>query len=342
MKNSIGVAADFRSNAIDGLCGLHPPHKVTVIGTEVLLRSGIVAAIETPDVHLLDSTPESHSAAGSSHENSNDFTRHRIIVSATGGAKTFYKASLDRESGLIEPERLTDLWQNISKLEEFEVETVSLEGALRRTGSDSSWLIFEQFGAAQILETIENLPNSIDVIITRAIIDSDAEGVTQDLAQSNVERVLQNQGFVLFSNAPTRRPKTIYAVFVRNWKKTYESEVRPLREDLQNLQQRLTEIEQEERPTNEALKSELDALKQDLSDAQSRYTVAKNNLSTLEEKYRVQAQAQLTNEQRLQEIQSHLKIALEQLESDGCGSDAETKKSDTKAAAQKKPAQKNA
>ncbi|MCH9751837.1 MAG: hypothetical protein K0U61_06425 [Alphaproteobacteria bacterium] len=316
MQNSDSIELGRAKAGIYALSVLYPPDKVTIIGNETSIRSGFIVNVKSADVRLIDSKPFSQSSARPLSDDAPGFTRHNLLVSATGGVRPYYKASLDRESGLIEPESLSALWQNISTTEEFEVETVSLEAALLRTAGDTGWLVFEHFGAFELLENIDPIPGDIDVIVARAVGSSTKHDIGKQFTEASLESELKRKGFFSYSQIPTRHPLIRYFVFVRDWKNSYKSEIGSLKQNLQKLKQTLSDSERSQQESIANLKRELGAAEKDRSLAVEQRSLAENNLSNLEEEYKKLAKTQLRHEQQLQDVEHHLSIAINQLEAE--------------------------
>jgi len=310
---------DLRRSAaeMDALSVLFPPLHVAVIGNDALVRTGFISHISPSDLRLIDSEPADQSSLPNTHEESSNFSRHRLIISDSGGTRTYYKASLARESGLIEPEMLSLLWQNISTVEKFEVDTVSLEAALLRTGSKTDWLVFEHFGAAKILEKTDPLPSDLDVIVARTIERANSADIAKTFNDVSLQRAMKKKGYLLYSKAPARHPQTSYSVFVRDWRALYKSEIPQLTKHSEELKQSLSECEQKSEESIESLKNELVTAEKNCALAQERQVIAESNLSDLEVKYKKMAEEKLRHEKQLQEVQHHLSAAIHQLEDEG-------------------------
>lgn len=365
MKASGSTSVASNLPGIDGLFALYPPLTVTVIGPESLFRSGFTRHISSHKVNHIDTDPTDENETVMAASDSHAFQKNKIIVSANGGVKKFYRASLERESGLIEPEKLSGLWQNIATVETFDVETISLEAALFRTGHQSGWLVFEQLGAANILAASENVLDSVDVIVTRTAILQTSTPKDDSLTASAVERVLAPRGFIAISKYPAKSPRSAYSVFVRDWKTASRQQLSSLQETTASLEKQLIESKAECQAASEALsaaqesvadhtealktdltraRDELESIKGDLSEAQAhsakaekREKIAKNNLSELEKKYRTLAKKQLSDEQKMMELQEHLSIVLNEITAE-----KNSQQSDSGTGRRKSPARKRA
>jgi hypothetical protein len=121
------------------------------------------------------------------------------VVGPQTGSQTWYKASISRESGLLAPEKLNDLWPNLSTRKQEEVTAKSLADCLEQTPfskvTGCVWTILDCLPALPLLQGAENILAHCQVIAARVLLPPQDESDRQDASLNHLEAWLEPRGF---------------------------------------------------------------------------------------------------------------------------------------------------
>lgn len=164
-------------------------------------------------------------------------------VAAHAGPVEFFSASLETESGLIDPEALRGFWPNLRRLATRSEETRTLaelladeprdagpdsaQSAVRREDQDGSmrparesrWLVIDCLPAAALLAAASARLADLDLVLVRALLgvpEGNHASVPNGASLDAVREVLAGASMRLIALQPGRHPGIGHALFVRD------------------------------------------------------------------------------------------------------------------------------
>ena len=145
------------------------------------------------------------------------------VVSEHANQVTFNTASLKRESGLVHPSHLTELWQNLQATMSETVEATTIEkivddAATKKLVNQPNWLFVDCFPAARLLRGANKHLKQFDVVVGRSLAGELPRRDLEDSSSSSLNDVLKANGYRECLTVPGTHPKLAYSVFVRDWK----------------------------------------------------------------------------------------------------------------------------
>ncbi len=148
---------------------------------------------------------------------------HNALISDQVGDKTFFLASNPNENGVIPPENLSNLWRNLKTKEKLQLDSTTLESVINSQNTlavSVNWGVIDCLPALQIIQGTGKLIESLDVIITRAILKEDR--CTEIGATKNeLDVFLGAQGFHCIALEEERQPAIASLLYIRDWKNKY-------------------------------------------------------------------------------------------------------------------------
>lgn len=211
------------------------------------------------------------------------------IIDAESEQAYFYQTSLSSESGLISPDNLKQIWQNLTTVKKTPVKTESLTDFLNRnelaeTASTINWLSIDCLSSANILHGSQENIRQCDIIIARTVITQDFLENTINMTVSTIEKTLIPQGFQLVSVYPESNSTIGQAIFIKNYK-SISGEMLSQRESLESelAEVKADKDKQDQETTN--LNNQIDTLtKEKLSIASELKRMETERSTILEEK----------------------------------------------------------
>jgi hypothetical protein len=146
---------------------------------------------------------------------------HNCVVVPYEGCFTFHHASNPAESGLIDPAHLHALWPFLHTLQSFnDPNLVTLSRLLSESGSTYNWLVIDCLPAGELLFSIEDKLQQLDILVIRVVLDKPDSFITA-IQQGKgyhaaLEPWLETQGFRCLVVKPERHPLIAHAVYVRD------------------------------------------------------------------------------------------------------------------------------
>ncbi len=145
------------------------------------------------------------------------------ILAERSGTHTFYHASNGDESGLVPPDRLAALWQNLHEVERRTVQATTIAALLADMGEEAAhitWGVIDCFPALPILRGAGRWIAQWDVVLARAVIDdkiamSMGEG---GLGKGALDAFMTARGFRKGLSVPGKHPAVGQVIYVRDWK----------------------------------------------------------------------------------------------------------------------------
>lgn len=163
-----------------------------------------------------------------------NWTPRRDVVAASTEATIFHRASNPTESGLLETERLRELWSNIATVDKFPVEApITLDALLSDAGGGINWLILDCLPAVPLLRGGSQLVRGLDVAVVRV---TQGSASIPEAEREAVDEVLQLAGLRRIQVEMGRHPKVGHALYVRD--------VRRLNNDLAQTQAQIRDCQQ--------------------------------------------------------------------------------------------------
>lgn len=154
------------------------------------------------------------------------------LIGEKDGTEIYYETNNANEDGLIAPEKLQPLWQNLKTREQKKRQVLSLKSCLEKHGENINpdnfnLLNITCFPALAILKGAEELVEKMDVIIARALIDEKGEtNVSTEMEETKERQILVNQmdvylrekGLVKLTLESERHPAIAHHLYVRDYK----------------------------------------------------------------------------------------------------------------------------
>lgn len=141
------------------------------------------------------------------------------VVAPEVGEVEFFTASLSSENGLLTPESLTSIWNNLHTVQAQQRKAISLVQLLP-VETLHQWLILDCLPAASLLSA-EVVTSRLDVVVARVLLTESAD-------QSHIGSHLTDlasalPGFTQLALQPSRHPNLAYALFVRDYKTAWQA-----------------------------------------------------------------------------------------------------------------------
>lgn len=143
------------------------------------------------------------------------------LVGAQQGTASFFVASSQQESGLLEPRALLRLWPNLQTEEVRELGAIPLDSLLGDPSEEVAqcvggghWLVIDCLPAGELLRASSKL-DLVDVVIARVLL-GERHAVPDGTGLEEVSELLQQNGMVQIAVEATRHPDIGYALFVRD------------------------------------------------------------------------------------------------------------------------------
>ncbi|MDI3299782.1 MAG: hypothetical protein QJR04_00395 [Burkholderia multivorans] len=143
------------------------------------------------------------------------------VLSGTHDQVTFYEASNPAESGIVEPERLQELWPNLTIDRAVTRDAITLDSLHEDTGLDANWLLLDCLPAAELLRGGEKLLSTLDLALVRVTTERHV-AVTPPNNYDAVDTLMQRAGLTLVHLEPERHPALAHALYTRSAQKLAE------------------------------------------------------------------------------------------------------------------------
>ncbi len=161
------------------------------------------------------------------------------VISTEGPEVQYHLASNPDEDSLVPMHKLSALWENIRTVKTQTVSAVSLDRLLSTEWSKDheqpatgAWCLIDCLPADVVLFSAEDSLTQMSVVVARVILtDSSEENSAGRL--SAVLPYLKDKGFRCLSVLETTHPSIGYAVFMRDFKTTYEQRIDAMQAQLQ-------------------------------------------------------------------------------------------------------------
>lgn len=155
----------------------------------------------------------------------------KVLVSDVATETTFHVASNPNESGLIDPETLKSVWQNLSSLSSRQEEAITLARVieLENDASAYNWLIIDCLPANRILNGLGKYIEQFDVIELRLLAcQNGLPDHACDKAESDA--FLEPLGYCAVFTEAGSNPAVLHALYVRDSQRQLEIQTDRLRQ----------------------------------------------------------------------------------------------------------------
>lgn len=215
------------TNFLEALTRLHPAETLLHIGEGRRNVSKFVKSISPKYILTTIGNCINKEKSGLSFQWPETYQPIKAVIGSETGEANFYVASLPNESGLINPERLTQIWQNIATNEILPVMTESLFDFFNREdvskkASSVNWLSVDCLSSGNIIMSSLNIMEQFDVIIVRTVIAQNLADQTYDFSKTAIEDALHSKAFQFAGIYPEMNAAIGQAVLVRNYKKMFQ------------------------------------------------------------------------------------------------------------------------
>lgn len=280
----------------------HPPKAILVLGLVPAATFRQIMAIGAADVVVVH--PDEAAVAALAEPDwlqSAHLTIDPTVIASVAGKSKFYKMSLLRESGFIDPAELRFLWKNIEADEIADYPSVSLADYLSNSDKSFDWIISERLDFGSLLEQASDHLELFDLIICRHLI-GDQVSMLNNYAPPE-PTVLAN-GFTAAETLESRHPNLRSTIFCNDWKSRLGSKITDLTSEIAGLQSEAG-----------GLKTELSAANTELTDRKTEFTTL--NVAFLEKSDELNSLREQLDEQakRFQEAQERVAELSRDLES---------------------------
>jgi hypothetical protein len=161
------------------------------------------------------------------------------VISTGDSEVQYHLASNPDEDSLVPMHRLNSIWANIRTVKTQTVPTTSLDRLLSAEWSEDdgqqttgTWCLIDCLPADVILSSAEDSLAQMSVVVARVVLtDLSEENSAGRL--SAVLPYLQTKGFKCLSVLETTHPSIGHAVFIRDFKATYEQNIDAMQDQLQ-------------------------------------------------------------------------------------------------------------
>ncbi len=214
-------------------------------------------------------------------KNHDNWTAYCEVLSNKSGETIFYRANNINESGLLEPETLTPLWQNLKTLEQQKRNAINIEFFLERIKDNLhptsiNWVEIDCLPSMLILQGAGTAIENWDVVIGRVVPDDTIASKRGDLGKSALDSFMAKLGFLSVAQDVERNSSIAKILYVRKWKNQSDVQLRLHQAERQRqldvlLQRadRLSEHLEKQKSETERLRGERDDQVEQLEESRS-------------------------------------------------------------------------
>ena len=138
----------------------------------------------------------------------------KAAISPNGGEVTFFKNSLDRESGFVSAAALTPIWKNLEQVSETKIASTSLQTFVDASEAPFNWMVIDRLDGLDVLQGATDSLGLFDVVRFRSW-SGEAEAELKTAKQAT--EFLTSQGFRLIAQAPDRHPSLETLLFAKDY-----------------------------------------------------------------------------------------------------------------------------
>lgn len=291
--------------SLDMLRQLYPPTALLLVGAGSGSSPWVQYLMATGhrNVTLIEADETTANRLKIAAQEHPDWTVESHVIASHSAPTPFYTASLQTESGLLEPESLRSLWPNLKTIHTQTRQAIALAELQENAEIPANWLLVDCLPALPIIQGLADRLDSFDVIAVRVLLDDTAPPGTL-AGQNELDAFLIGHGYRCVTTEPGRHPAVGHSLFVVDPQAL-----------LSNLrQQHAEDIERAKVQADQILKSETDKLQQ-FQTEKAAWEKEKNDLLNARDKadcLASGARAQVAAlEQRMQHLQHMLANSVE-------------------------------
>ncbi len=249
-------------------------------------------------------------------QQSDNLSVNQVVLSPDGCKSQYYTASLPTESGLIKPENLQSIWQNIATIDECPVQTSTLDAFVSAQGICANWMFLNTVAAPEIMKGADQCLQSVDVVIAHSVLEVGENATLCQYSKDIQDARMFSYSFIAYAQLSTRHPAIARTVYVKDWKTTLQENLSILdsRSD-KELAKRQAEIDrlqlQKDRSDDELAEevSRREETIQRVTDAKSQQQLSDNNLQDLRTRYKSLAKSYKGQADIIKKIEAQLLAA---------------------------------
>ena len=185
-------------------------------------------------VTLIEAEPQQYATLQRTLNSLGERARHceirNALVGVQPGTASFFVASSQQESGLLDPLSLLSLWPNLQTEESRELEAITVDTMLGGLEEDAEpslgerhWLVIDCLPVGELLRASSKL-DLVDVVIARVLL-GELNSVSAGTSLEEVSELLQQKGMVQVAVDATRHPGIGHALFVRDARSALHAKV---------------------------------------------------------------------------------------------------------------------
>nr|WP_321524336.1 hypothetical protein [uncultured Cohaesibacter sp.] len=172
------------------------------------------------------------------------YSLHQAWLADVAGDAVCYSASNIKESGLIKPESLAFLWQNLKTRSEVPVETVTLDqfvdaSVAPEAASALNWIVIDQLQAGAVAKGGRSLIAQCDVVVARLVLDDGLLPEASGFSKTEFDALMADFGLAHVVTEPEVNPAVARCFYVRDWKQQLQSELGACKVQAQDRQEAL-------------------------------------------------------------------------------------------------------
>ncbi|WP_119306356.1 hypothetical protein [Cohaesibacter haloalkalitolerans] len=158
------------------------------------------------------------------------YSLHQAWLTDIAGDAVCYSASNIKESGLIKPESLASLWQNLKTRSEMPVETVTLDqfvdaSVAPEAASVMNWIVIDQLQAGAVAKGGRSLIARCDVVVARLVLVDNLLPEASGFSKTEFDALMADFGLAHVVTEPEVNPAVARCFYVRDWKQQLQSEL---------------------------------------------------------------------------------------------------------------------
>lgn len=226
---------------------LIPPGHIALVGAgngKGVLAQWLVHQASKFKVTLVEAEPLQYATLQRTLNSLGELVRHceisNTLVAAQQGTASFFVASNQQESGLLEPRSLLSFWPNLHTEESRELSAITVDALLGVQGEDGDpqmgerhWLFIDCLPAGELLRASSKL-DLVDVVIARVLL-GELQSLPAGASLEEVAELLQQHGMVQAAVDATRHPGIGHALFVRDARAALHAQAQTHHSDCEKL-----------------------------------------------------------------------------------------------------------
>lgn len=202
---------------LDLLGQLYPPRGVLLVGAGSGSSAWVqyLMAANWPNVTLIEADEATAHRLQAATQSQPSWQVLPHVIGPRTAPTPFYSASLDTESGLLEPESLRSLWPNLKTRQKQTRQAIALTVCLQDTESAANWLLVDCLPALPMVQGLAEQLEAFDVIAARVLLNAAAlpDG---GAGLPELQAHLSERGYRCLTTEAGRHPALGHTLFVRD------------------------------------------------------------------------------------------------------------------------------